>query len=280
MFLFLNLNIAVKLITFHVIKHNFLRSIQKYINHFISIYILLQEQEAKLTLLRNKSKQRYDDSADRPDETKSSEVPCHVNFFQDLEDGHVAHTGVNKEHEQEKKEEKEAYEKKIGYLTYLGQDTDEITGNVQWYNKKPKRLNSIETNKEIDTKVKVFNDPLIVMKKFIEGDPKDKKTSSALSVKKKIPHHDSPVKKHKKKKKKKEKEKKRGIEENKLVLEKLREKRLKREREERFRASQFLAKMNGVPVEVSEPQPKPAIVQKYNSQFNPYLAKQNYSTNL
>lgn len=277
-FLFLSLNITFKFITFHVIKHNFLRSVQKYIKHFISIYIWLQEQEAKLSLLRNKSKQRYDDSVDRPDETKSSEVPCHVNFFQDLEDGHVAHTGVNKEYEQEKKEEKEAYEKKIGYLTYLGQDTDEITGNVQWYNKKPKRLNSIETNKEIDTKVKVFNDPLIVMKKFIEGDPKDKKTSNALSVKKK---DDSSVKKHKKKKKKKEKEKKREIKEKKLVLEKLREKRLKREREERFRASQFLAKMNGVPIEVSKPQPKqPAIVQKYNSQFNPYLAKQNYSTNL
>lgn len=237
-----------------------------------NIYVLCQEQETKLMLLRNKSKQRYDNSVNEPEET-NSEVPSHVNFFQDLEDGHVAHTGVNKEHEQEEKELKEAYEKKIGYLTYLGQDTDEATGNVQWYNKKPKRLDLCTTDKEVETKVKTYNDPLLVMKKYIEGDHKDKKESKKL-VKKK---DDSPIKKHKKKKKKKEKGK--DKETQKLILEKLREKRLKREREERFRASQIIARMNGIePVEVTKPQLKPPIVQKYNSQFNPYLAKQNYPT--
>uniref|UniRef100_A0A2H8TQS4 Leukocyte receptor cluster member 1 n=1 Tax=Melanaphis sacchari TaxID=742174 RepID=A0A2H8TQS4_9HEMI len=240
----------------------------------LKMRIQLAEQETKLSLLRNKSKQRYDDSADRPEETKS-EVLTHVNFFQDLEDGHVAHTGVNKDHEQEKKEEKEAYEKKVGYLTYLGQDTDEATGNVQWYNKKPKRLDLCKTDKEIETKVKTFNDPLIVMKKYVETDHKSSKHSKTLIKK----HDDSPLKKHKKKKKKKEKEKVNDKHEKKLTLEKLREQRLKREREERFRASQLLARMNGtIPVEVSKPQPKPTIVQKYNSQFNPFLAKQNYPT--
>ncbi|VVC31992.1 CBF1-interacting co-repressor CIR, N-terminal domain [Cinara cedri] len=236
----------------------------------LKMRIQLAEQEAKLTLLRNKSKQIYDDSADRPEETKP-EVLNHVNFFQDLEDGHVAHTGVNKEHEQEKKEEKEAYEKKIGYLTYLGQDTDEITGNVQWYNKKPKRLEICKTEKEIETKIKISNDPLMVMKKYIESDKKDSKISKVLNKKR----DDSPIKKHKKKKKKRKMEKEK--EKEKIDLEKLREKRLKREREERFRASQLIAKMNGdVPIEVPKLQPKPTIVQKYNSQFNPYLAKQNY----
>lgn len=236
---------------------------------------MFQEQETKLALLRNRSKQRYDDSADRPEEIKS-EVLSHVNFFQDLEDGHVAHTGVNKEHEQEKKEEKEAYEKKIGYLTYLGQDTDEATGNVQWYNKKPKRLDLCETGKEIESKVKIFNDPLMVMKKYIENDEKDGKNSKELSKKK----DSSPIKKHKKKKMKKEKKKKKDKDKDKkkFALDILREKRLKREREERFRASQMLAKMNGEPVEVPKPPSKPTIVQKYNSQFNPYLAKQNYPT--
>lgn len=227
--------------------------------------------------MRNKSKQRYDSSVDQIEEVKS-EIPSHVNFFQDLEDGHVAHTGVNKEHEKEKKEEKEAYEKKIGYLTYLGQDTDEITGNVQWYNKKPKRLELCTTHKEIETKVKTFNDPLMIIKKYVQNDEKSSKSSKELV--KKI--ENNPIKKIKKKKKKKEKEKskEREKEEKKLMLEKLREKRLKREREERFRASQLLAKINGVePVEVPKSQPKPIIVQKYNSQFNPYLAKQNYPTN-
>ncbi|XP_026813361.1 leukocyte receptor cluster member 1 homolog [Rhopalosiphum maidis] len=242
----------------------------------LKMRIQLAEQETKLALLRNKSKQRYDDSADRPKETKSEEL-THVNFFQDLEDGNVAHTGVNKEHEQEKKEEKEAYEKKVGYLTYLGQDTDEATGNVQWYNKKPKRLDMCKTDKEIETKVKTFNDPLLVMKKYVETDQKNSEKSRA-SIK---TNDESPKKKHKKKHKKKEKKKEKVNDKNEklLILEKLREKRLKREREERFKASQLLARMNGViPVEVSKPQPKPTIVQKYNSQFNPYLAKQNYPT--
>lgn len=113
----------------------------------------------------------------------------------------------------------------------------------------------------------------MVMKKYIEGHQTDKKSSKEL-VKK---TDDTNSKKHKKKKKKKEKNK--DKEKNESVLEKLREKRLKREREERFRASQILAKINGIePVEVPKQQPKPSIIQKYNSQFNPYLAKQNYPT--
>ncbi|XP_050429317.1 leukocyte receptor cluster member 1 homolog [Adelges cooleyi] len=237
----------------------------------LKMRIQLAEQEAKLSILRGKAKERYDDSADRPKDEVIAESG-HVNFFQDLEDGHVAHTGVNKEHEEEKKEEKEAYEKKIGYLTYLGQDTDEATGNVQWYNKRPARLDKTKNEKEIETKVKNFNDPLLVIKKYVEGDKKDTK-----KIKDKIKEtNDSPNKKHKKKKKKKEKEREKNKDKKATILEELRAKRLKRERGERFRASQLIARMNGViPVEVAKPKP-PAIVQKYNSQFNPFLAKQNY----
>ena len=53
----------------------------------------------------------------------------HVNFFQNLEEGEKLAEG-NKEHEEEKKKEQEEYEKKVGYLTYLGQDTEELTGNL------------------------------------------------------------------------------------------------------------------------------------------------------
>ena len=51
----------------------------------------------------------------------------HVNFFADLEAGETTHT-ENKDREKEKKQEQEEYEKKIGLLTYLGQDTHELTG--------------------------------------------------------------------------------------------------------------------------------------------------------
>ena len=56
----------------------------------------------------------------------------HVNFFAHLEEGETT-ANTNKEHEEEKKKEQEDYEKKIGLLTYLGQDTQELTGEKSWW---------------------------------------------------------------------------------------------------------------------------------------------------
>jgi hypothetical protein len=58
----------------------------------------------------------------------------HVNFFLDVEDG-KRQGGVNPEAAQETKAEQEDYEKKIGYLVYLGQDSEEHSKNKPWYAK-------------------------------------------------------------------------------------------------------------------------------------------------
>ena len=55
----------------------------------------------------------------------------HVNLFEDLESGETT-ASANKDHEAEKTKEKEDYEKKIGLLTYLGQDSQELTGERSW----------------------------------------------------------------------------------------------------------------------------------------------------
>ena len=55
----------------------------------------------------------------------------HVNLFEDLEAGETT-AATNKDNEAEKKKEIEDYEKKVGILTYLGQDSQELTGERSW----------------------------------------------------------------------------------------------------------------------------------------------------
>ncbi len=97
----------------------------------------MAEQEARTSLLRNRARARVQfDCQDFQKEVQSSGLEVssaakHVNFFEDLEAGETTASG-NKEHEEEKKKEQEEYEKKVGILTYLGQDTNELTGEKAW----------------------------------------------------------------------------------------------------------------------------------------------------
>ncbi|XP_018397429.1 PREDICTED: leukocyte receptor cluster member 1 homolog [Cyphomyrmex costatus] len=249
------------------------------------------ETEARVDLLRHRARSKYDGRSTT--EGSTSEKLEHVNFFAELEDGKIDYTRPNAEHEKEKKEEKEKYEKQIGYLTYLGQDTNEATGKKNWYEKLPKRLTDTEKDIEIEVKKKTLNDPMVDIKKYLKimhsKSAEDHLKIQAGSIKRK--HNDSDSshsdhekhsehkkykdKKHKKKKHK-HSEKKEDRSQSSTNVEKLRAERLLREQSEKLRTEALLAKVRGEPMSIVAPEiPKPAIKQKYNSQFFPEIARQN-----
>ncbi|XP_030760734.1 leukocyte receptor cluster member 1 homolog [Sitophilus oryzae] len=286
----------------------------------------LAESESKRQYLLEKSRKRFKTETFVPiaeknslDESNSVESE-HVNFFKELEEGTAEQKQTNKEHDEEVKNEKEKYEKQIGYLTYLGQDTNEALGKKSWYEIAPKR--KTDGTGEINLKAKVREDPLNIIKKFtISNEKSSGETTSKSkyteyksllhtelkhsSKSKKRNRHSSREsseeranKKHKHKRQKKHKKRKHrsssessvnehtvssiSDDEDKLQEEKnrklsiLRAERLKREQAERRKTEELLAKIRGDNIKegnknTNEPR------QKYNSQFNPYLAKQNFT---
>lgn len=258
----------------------------------------LAEREARTNLLRAKARERFQSQDFIALSTKVEEhTNEHVNFFEDLENGTSESKKFNKEHEKEKKEEQEKYEKQIGYLTYLGQDTNEALGKRNWYDIAPDR--STKEKEEVNLKKKLLYDPLNDMKKYLSAAPAVAEQTQVTTIhstplckkRKRARRHSSSSertahKSHKKHKKHK-KNKRSYVSSNdadcsddegrkKSKLEQLRVERLKRESLERKKAEMLLGKLRGDTVPEPTPVASHTVKQKYNSQFNPDLAKQNY----
>lgn len=286
-------------------------------------------------MLRKRSNQTTietsESAANNDVEGATEPVSEHIDLFADHEDKQKK----VKPMDEEKRLEQEKYEKQIGYLTYLGQDTNEANGTESWYNvaRKPESSFDEAGDKiEIGLKSKNLHDPMTqFLKKPISKDITEKIKSSEM---KKLPaielsHIDlvkekrntkkerarkrssSPERKHKrsksrnkskekKKKHKKDKRKRRHSNDSSSdsaseqlrqhkqdILQKLRAERLQREKAEANRTKDFLREK--FPALLPPEEPKNPVEsssnsvarvlpmkQKYNSQFNPYLAKQNY----
>ncbi|VDK71807.1 unnamed protein product [Onchocerca ochengi] len=223
----------------------------------------LAEQEYKVNLLRQNvgrietiyaaGKSGADDNNER---FTSSE---HVNLFADLETEYRKNFGGrNQEYELEKKKEQEEYEKKVGILQYLGQGSSELTKEKPWYEKIP-------IKRESEFK-KLENRPSVVNMKRVEG----------IHIKKKEHVEKDRKSRHKKCRKKRTHHDYSSLEildleeiSKKQKLEKLRQERLDRETKEQQRVVNLLTSSE------NSKEKKERNIGKYNSQFNPALARQN-----
>ncbi|KAM3966342.1 LOW QUALITY PROTEIN: leukocyte receptor cluster member 1 homolog [Aphomia sociella] len=252
------------------------------------------DREARLNVLKQKSKQKLRDCGIHETEQPTSSVSTskHINLFEDLD--HAVNT-TNKEHDKETKE-KEEYEKKIGYLTYLGQDTNEALKKKNWYEVLPEsRHSNIGSIKdtyeklvlrdedgkpkvreidikggEVNWKAKQALDPICKFKKYCGDQVRPKQNL----VKKSNDEHCTLTMINEYNRKHKKEGKKINVEKEKK-LQKLREARIKREQEEKRRTEMFLSGFSNTPTR-DDKQNTSKVKAKYNSQFNPELARQNF----
>jgi len=325
----------------------------------------LAEREARVRLLRERARGRLDGPGAEaveavvgplPPEKELAEVTSdmvtsdvteasgHINFFQDAEKGEDKVT-TNAEHEAEKKKEQEEYEKKVGYLVKLGQDTEELDGGTAWWKKAagsrlleptPSQLKATATGSlaAVRAKQTEFLDPLNSVRKYLgcEGvrltmkshqkmieekerkaldfddvkdikkvekkhKKKERKRSRSRSRGKKRKRSKSRESRQKKKKSKDKKSKKKrrrrssssssdsdsssdgDSAEKKAIakknLEKLRRERLERERAERQKADRLVFGECEEDKKKKQEEEEKEKKQRYSSQFNPDLAKQN-----
>ncbi|XP_064467441.1 leukocyte receptor cluster member 1 homolog [Ornithodoros turicata] len=248
--------------------------------------VQLAESEARINLLREQAKLRSGgqghsavDGAKREslsqedeDERKQKE---HVNFFDDVESAQRSLHGKNADHEREKKEEQETYEKKIGLLTYLGQGSSEASGSSSWYSESHEKRMELFYDAQRstkDTKLKDSMDPLKVFKRFVDAKHGLQENSKKIKQFKELMA--KPVTEHVEHRKHKHKKHKKEAKRLQKSLEQLRSERLRREQAEKARAEELLRRVRN---EKDAKQAPEVIVDErlrgYNSQYNPHLAK-------
>jgi hypothetical protein len=259
----------------------------------------LAEQEHRTKILRDRAADRNDrlfgvsssstapvDGAQEVVDGNQQLPQQHVNFFAELESEERKNLGTaNKDYQLEKKTEKDAIESKLGIMKYLGEGSSEYTKTVPWYQQAAGTIRpapavvSSGADKVINTSGLLQKRalPTGVLPPTIAGKRKRKKehkhrhhksrrhrsssSSSSSSDHQSTLSSSSPV-----------------ILQPKSSIEQLRAERLQREREERSRADALIRKSRGEPElhpNGGQQQRAPVIKQKYNSRFNPDIARQN-----
>uniref|UniRef100_A0A8D1AT46 Leukocyte receptor cluster member 1 n=1 Tax=Sus scrofa TaxID=9823 RepID=A0A8D1AT46_PIG len=215
--------------------------------------VLLAQQEARTEFLRKKARHQNSLPALEAAEAGAPRSGPVDLFRELLEEGKGLSRG-NKEYEEEKRQEKERQEKALGILTYLGQSAAEAQTQPPWYQLPPGQ-GTPSPGAGRDEKIKNRLDPLREMQKHLGKKRKQSRDDSSHSGKEKEP----PVKQWPTEP---------------PSLDRLRAERLRREAAERARAEALLARVRGTAAQEHRPEEEVDERQRrYNSQFNPQLAR-------
>ncbi|ELK32900.1 PREDICTED: leukocyte receptor cluster member 1 [Myotis davidii] len=213
--------------------------------------VLLAQQEARTEFLRKKARHRNSlPELEAADAGAPSSGP--VDLFRELLEEGKGVTGSNKEYEEEKRQEKEKQEKALGILTYLGQSAAEAQTQPPWYQLPPER-GAPPPGPGPDVKVKNRLDPLLEMQKHLGKKRRLSGDHGGRSRKEAGPEKQRPKESP--------------------SLDQLRAERLRREAAERARAEALLARVRGGSQQEEPPEETDDRRRRYNSQFNPQLAR-------
>lgn len=263
-----------------------------------------QNYEARINFLRKKiDNETSSSNDDRKTQDNGIITDQRFDLFADYE----SKAKKIKPMDEEKRLEQEKYEKQIGYLTYLGQDSNEALKQHNWYDVAPKKepINiessqkvevSFKTKQRYDPMVKFLKNPIINEKKS-HLDSKTEELGSKINKRgtssesneinnrildKKRKKNDHHKEKHKNRHFSRYSSSEKDLKEHNINV--LREKRLQRELMEQKRTNELLMKKfpgrmkcEGDSKEtLNTNKTKSCVKQKYNSQFNPDVARQNY----